>query len=109
MSLQSAVILNIQILISINGEGQAIIPLPLEHFVCLCCSSRVIIMCSIFSEIFPYLVVMVGMEKVMIIVRAVVSTPASNPVKIRIAEGISVNLMLSVIISRIINHILIFC
>lgn len=30
---------------------------------------------------------MVGMEKVMIIVKAVVSTPASNPVKIRIAEG----------------------
>lgn len=28
------------------------------------------------------------MEKVMIIVKAVVSTPASNPVKIRIAEGI---------------------
>ena len=31
--------------------------------------------------------VIVGMEKVMIIVRAVVSTPASKPVKIRIAEG----------------------
>ena len=41
----------------------------------------------VYSEIFPYLVVMVGMEKVMIIVKAVVSTPPSNPVKIRIAEG----------------------
>ena len=48
----------------------------------------IVICVSIYSEIFPYLVVMVGMEKVMIIVKAVVSTPPSNPVKMRIAEGL---------------------
>ena len=52
-----------------------------------------------FSEIFPYLVVMVGMEKVMIIVKAVVSTPASNPVKIRIAEGFIVLFVSSICIT----------
>ncbi|XP_065912722.1 sterol regulatory element-binding protein cleavage-activating protein-like [Dysidea avara] len=41
------------------------------------------------SEIFPYLVVMVGMEKVMLIVKAVVSVPSYKPVEIRIAEGLS--------------------
>jgi len=42
------------------------------------------------SEIFPYLVVMVGMEKVMLIVKAVVSVPSYKPVEIRIAEGVCV-------------------
>ena len=57
------------------------------HFIYIPLENIMVYLSTVFSEIFPYLVVMVGMEKVMIIVKAVVSTPASNPVKIRIAEG----------------------
>ncbi|OWF39399.1 sterol regulatory element-binding protein cleavage-activating protein-like [Mizuhopecten yessoensis] len=41
------------------------------------------------GEIFPYLVVLIGVENVMVITKSVVSTPVNLEVKHRIAQGIS--------------------
>ncbi|XP_069110525.1 sterol regulatory element-binding protein cleavage-activating protein-like [Argopecten irradians] len=41
------------------------------------------------GEIFPYLVVLIGVENVMVITKSVVSTPVDLEVKHRIAQGIS--------------------
>ncbi|XP_060066336.1 sterol regulatory element-binding protein cleavage-activating protein-like [Ylistrum balloti] len=41
------------------------------------------------GEIFPYLVVLIGVENVMVITKSVVSTPVTLEVKHRIAQGIS--------------------
>lgn len=41
------------------------------------------------GEIFPYLVVLIGVENVMVITKSVVSTPVDLDVKYRIAQGIS--------------------
>ncbi|XP_071102680.1 sterol regulatory element-binding protein cleavage-activating protein-like [Haliotis cracherodii] len=53
--------------------------------------------CSVFGlaptlnggEIFPYLVVLIGVENVLIITKSVVSTPVHLDVKIRVAKGLS--------------------
>lgn len=41
------------------------------------------------KEIFPYLVVIVGLENVLVLTKSVVSTPAHLDVKIRVAQGMS--------------------
>ena len=41
------------------------------------------------SEIFPYLVIVVGVENILVITKSVVSTPVDLEVKIRVAQGIS--------------------
>lgn len=42
---------------------------------------------SVPSEIFPYLVVVIGLENVLVLTRSVVSTPVDLEVKLRIAQG----------------------
>jgi len=44
-----------------------------------------------FSEIFPYLVIVVGVENILVITKSVVSTPVDLEVKIRVAQGISIS------------------
>lgn len=39
------------------------------------------------SEIFPYLVVVIGFENVLVLTKSVVSTPVDLEVKLRIAQG----------------------
>lgn len=41
------------------------------------------------SEIFPYLVIVVGVENILVITKSVVSTPVDLEVKIRVAQGLS--------------------
>ncbi|XP_025093802.1 sterol regulatory element-binding protein cleavage-activating protein-like isoform X2 [Pomacea canaliculata] len=41
------------------------------------------------SEIFPYLVMLIGLENVLVITKSVVSTPVHLDVKIRVAQGLS--------------------
>lgn len=41
-----------------------------------------------FSEIFPYLVVVIGLENILVVTKSVVSTPVHLDVKIRVAQGI---------------------
>lgn len=41
------------------------------------------------GEIFPYLVVVIGLENVLVLTRSVVSTPVDLEVKLRIAQGLS--------------------
>ena len=41
-----------------------------------------------FSEIFPYLVVIVGLENVLVVTKSVVSTPVHMDVKLRVAQGL---------------------
>lgn len=43
------------------------------------------------SEVFPYLVIMVGVENILVITKSVVSTPVDLDVKIRVAQGIVLN------------------
>lgn len=43
--------------------------------------------CSVCSEIFPYLVVVIGLENVLVLTKSVVSTPVDLEVKLRIAQG----------------------
>jgi len=48
------------------------------------------LMISLFSscrEIFPYLVVVIGLENVLVLTKSVVSTPVDLEVKLRIAQG----------------------
>jgi hypothetical protein len=40
-------------------------------------------------EVFPYTVVFVGLENVLVLTRSVVSTPAHLDTKIRVAQGLS--------------------
>ena len=40
------------------------------------------------SEIFPYLVMIIGLENVLVITKSVVSTPVHLDVKIRVAQGL---------------------
>lgn len=39
------------------------------------------------SEIFPYLVVVIGLENVLVVTKSVVSTPVHLDVKLRVAQG----------------------
>lgn len=47
--------------------------------------SEVVCHCS--REIFPYLVVVIGLENVLVLTKSVVSTPVDLEVKLRIAQG----------------------
>lgn len=47
---------------------------------------------SVPSEIFPYLVVVIGLENVLVLTKSVVSTPVDLEVKLRIAQGNAVGL-----------------
>lgn len=40
-------------------------------------------------DVFPYLVVIIGLENILVLTRSVVSTPANLDVKIRVAQGLS--------------------
>jgi len=39
------------------------------------------------SEIFPYLVIVIGLENVLVVTKSVVSTPVHLEVKLRVAQG----------------------
>ena len=54
-----------------------------------------------YSEIFPYLIIVVGVENILVITKSVVSTPVDLEVKIRVAQGISTS---SKIIYGMINN-----
>lgn len=41
------------------------------------------------KEIFPYLIILVGIENVLVLTKSIVSTPAHLDVKIRVAQGLS--------------------
>lgn len=43
--------------------------------------------CPVHREIFPYLVVVIGLENVLVLTKSVVSTPVDLEVKLRIAQG----------------------
>lgn len=47
--------------------------------------NEVVYRCS--REIFPYLVVVIGLENVLVLTKSVVSTPVDLEVKLRIAQG----------------------
>ena len=40
-----------------------------------------------YSEIFPYLIIILGVENILVITKSVVSTPVDLEVKIRVAQG----------------------
>ena len=42
---------------------------------------------ALYSEIFPYLVVIIGLENVLVVTKSVVSTPVHLDVKLRVAQG----------------------
>lgn len=46
-----------------------------------------ILMLPYVREIFPYLVVVIGLENVLVLTKSVVSTPVDLEVKLRIAQG----------------------
>ena len=50
----------------------------------MCVSDQNVLLCS---EIFPYLVMIIGLENVLVITKSVVSTPVHLDVKIRVAQG----------------------
>uniref|UniRef100_W5LWR5 SSD domain-containing protein n=1 Tax=Lepisosteus oculatus TaxID=7918 RepID=W5LWR5_LEPOC len=54
----------------------------LQHHHCLDCTMH-------FLEIFPYLVVVIGLENVLVLTKSVVSTPVDLEVRLRIAQGLS--------------------
>ncbi len=41
----------------------------------------------LYSEIFPYLVIIIGLENILVITRSIVSTHPCRPVPERVAEG----------------------
>jgi len=42
---------------------------------------------NVCSEIFPYLVVIIGLENVLVMTKSIVSTPIQLDVKLRVAQG----------------------
>ena len=52
-------------------------------------SLDILIMLCFNSEVFPYLVIVVGVENILVITKSVVSTPVDLEVKIRVAQGIN--------------------
>ena len=55
------------------------------------CVARLLNACfySLASEIYPFVVVVIGLENILIIVRAVISSDPGLDVKFRVAEGLS--------------------
>lgn len=47
----------------------------------------VVLLFPVCREIFPYLVVVIGLENVLVLTKSVVSTPVDLEVKLRIAQG----------------------
>lgn len=60
------------------------------------------------SEIFPYLVIIVGLENILVITRSIVSTPAYLPVALRVAEGLSREGR-SITVNLVTELLLLFC
>ena len=52
-----------------------------------CCSTDICHSAFLRREIFPYLVVVIGLENVLVLTKSVVSTPVDLEVKLRIAQG----------------------
>lgn len=50
-------------------------------------STKTPIFFPVAREIFPYLVVVIGLENVLVLTKSVVSTPVDLEVKLRIAQG----------------------
>lgn len=46
-----------------------------------------VLLFPLYREIFPYLVVVIGLENVLVLTKSVVSTPVDLEVKLRIAQG----------------------
>ena len=55
----------------------------------VCSAIHILIMLCFNSEVFPYLVIVVGVENILVITKSVVSTPVDLEVKIRVAQGIN--------------------
>lgn len=55
----------------------------------VCFAIGILIMLCFNSEVFPYLVIVVGVENILVITKSVVSTPVDLEVKIRVAQGIN--------------------
>lgn len=55
----------------------------------VCSAIDILIMLCFNSEVFPYLVIVVGVENILVITKSVVSTPVDLEVKIRVAQGIN--------------------
>ena len=55
----------------------------------VCFAIDILIMLCFNSEVFPYLVIVVGVENILVITKSVVSTPVDLEVKIRVAQGIN--------------------
>lgn len=60
--------------------------------------------CFLCSEIFPYLVVVIGLENVLVLTKSVVSTPVDLEVKLRIAQGEDRALVKSVCLFKFTGH-----
>ena len=54
----------------------------------LSCHCTAVFVCC--SEIFPYLVIVIGLENVLVVTKSVVSTPVHLEVKLRVAQGQSI-------------------
>ncbi|KAB0397973.1 hypothetical protein E2I00_005066 [Balaenoptera physalus] len=55
----------------------------------LALAAVVTVLSSLLMSIFPYLVVVIGLENVLVLTKSVVSTPVDLEVKLRIAQGLS--------------------
>ena len=55
----------------------------------VCFAIDILITLCFNSEVFPYLVIVVGVENILVITKSVVSTPVDLEVKIRVAQGIN--------------------
>lgn len=64
-------------------------PGPVDSWLCFGGAQRCphLLSPSVLSEIFPYLVVVIGLENVLVLTKSVVSTPVDLEVKLRIAQG----------------------
>lgn len=62
-------------------------PVENQHVLGALLSTVLTFSLSVPSEIFPYLVVVIGLENVLVLTKSVVSTPVDLEVKLRIAQG----------------------
>lgn len=62
-------------------------PVANQHVLGALLSTVLTLSLSVPSEIFPYLVVVIGLENVLVLTKSVVSTPVDLEVKLRIAQG----------------------
>ena len=69
--------------------GVVVLVCVLCHQVCAVRLLNRLCVCSLASEIYPFVVVVIGLENILIIVRAVISSDPGLDVKFRVAEGLS--------------------